>query len=791
MGNVVQVDLNTEDAQTVRAWQRSKQNIEEFVASVGTIGPTTRTQDQAVQNLQKQAEKLRNSLVTPQSEYAAALRVANQLLNAQEISEGDYAAAVEKAKQKLDSQDESLQSMIRDASKLRASLVTPQQEYQQALTRNAELLKANQITEDEYAQAVERAKQKLDAQDVTLQNLKRDADQLRASLVTPQEKYAAAIARANQMLNAQEISEAEYEAAVNKAKDALDGQNTELQEMIRLAAQVKHSVVTPQEKYNETLSKLDRLLKAGKISQVEYNRAVNQAAVELRNATAAQDQFKTAGQQAHANMQSALEGTALKVMGIGAAYKLVTDGIQMAVAENVKFNAGIQSAVDLLAEQELKLQIQGGMLPAEVEAQMPQIQKALQATPAVDVGKAIAIQTQTASSGFKAEDVASGAALDATLQLMAATNEFGQRAADPKQSMQSISMYLKGSQNQAPSADMILKTGGKLATIFKESDVQFQDLEQLAKKAAGLTQAGLSESEQLSAFSVVRDVFGAEKGATGLSGFVTRTSTAAATKERVKALKSAGLKPQDVDIAKGGDQLIPTLEKISAAMHKMTAEQQNIFLNEMYGEEVQNQAAFLLKPENIQKLKDRVAAQDNSTILKDNVETFRGSRFARNQGIANAKVFAERKIDQDRGGTTWKEYREAADAQRAQMQAEGTIGGARRTFGAITGGAYAYAAEGLGFAPPTIESMQEGRVKGDANSPMEQAIQTNAKGKAAIAERTLDAAVGKEAIGGELVPLLKEIAKNTANPPPVKQVRQNNQPVKPRPSEALAAPGGR
>lgn len=516
------------------------------------------------------------------------------------------------------------------------------------------------------------------------------------------------------------------------------------------------AVQTPQQRYNQKLTELQSLLKAGKLSQEQYNRAVSQTSAELRSATAEQHKFGIGGKAIHGNMAGLIAGSV-------AAYALLQKAISAVTEEQQRFNDGIEKTADMLAEQELKLQIQAGILPSQVEAQMPMIQKALQATPVVDVNRAIQIQTQAASSGFKQADVDSGEALKATLDVMAATNQFGAQAADPKTSMQSISMYLKGSSGQTPDAAAIRHAGGNLATIFKESDVQFEDLQHLAKQASTLTNAGLSQEEQFAAFSATRDVFGAEKGGMGLKGYVMRTATAGSDKTKTKALADLGFKPEDVDIAAGGDQLIPTLKKMSAALAQKSAEEQQSILNQIYGEEVQSQAAFLLRPETIQKIEDRVAAQQNSTLLDDNVKIFQGSRFARGQRTKNSQTFSERNIDQQRGGTHYKELVAEDQAYTDQLYAEGKINGLQRTYGSIKTRVDNAVYQTLGYNPTKIEDVRAERLQNvDQNSAYAQGGRADQSGQAELQRREQAAAAKQPPVNVNVNVNIKRSA--TANP---------------------------
>lgn len=157
MGQKVTVELDAEDAKMVAAWQRGKRSVEEFVSEVSSIAPASQSANssanklnQTAEALGKQAQKIRNALVTPQTEYAERLRVANQLLQDQLLTEAEYNAEVEKAKVALDAKDEALQDALKTASKLKQAAVTPEQEHAKAIAAAKDALARKLITQKEF-----------------------------------------------------------------------------------------------------------------------------------------------------------------------------------------------------------------------------------------------------------------------------------------------------------------------------------------------------------------------------------------------------------------------------------------------------------------------------------------------------------------------------------------------------------------------------------------------------------------------------------------------------------------
>ncbi len=299
--------------------------------------------------LTKEGDKLRSSLVTPQSEYADALARANRLLNAEEISEAEYAMAVDKARLALEAQDGTLKkvqadqarvtasqaAMASEGRKLRDSLVTPQSEYADALARANQLLNAEEISEAEYAMAVDKARIALEAQDGTLKRVQADmarvnaaqaemtnlGTRIRASLVTPQTEYADALKEANQALQAEEISEAEYAMAVDKAKTALDAKDVSLQKNLADAKRMNEAAVTPEKRHADAIAYAKQQLDKKLISQKAYDlelknqNALLQDGIQKQNAMG-DSVLSTAGQFAsQLTGISGILGTATAIVG--------------------------------------------------------------------------------------------------------------------------------------------------------------------------------------------------------------------------------------------------------------------------------------------------------------------------------------------------------------------------------------------------------------------------------------------------------------------------------------------
>ncbi|NLE58092.1 MAG: hypothetical protein GX616_07020, partial [Planctomycetes bacterium] len=94
----------------------------------------------------------------------------------------------------------------------------------------------------------------------------------------------------------------------------------EERELNRARLRVLQQVMTPQEKYNQKVGELDRLLKANKLSQDQYNRAVGQAKTQMDGA--AQSGEKAFGPKMH-RMTTQLLGALGLTGGVAGAIQIV------------------------------------------------------------------------------------------------------------------------------------------------------------------------------------------------------------------------------------------------------------------------------------------------------------------------------------------------------------------------------------------------------------------------------------------------------------------------------------
>lgn len=358
---------------------------------------------------------------------------------------------------------------------------------------------------------------------------------------------------------------------------------------------------------------------------------------------------------------------AFRVSAAATAVELVRRTVAAAVQENLRLSQSIDEIVNKARDAELKLQVQAGQTPAQFERQIPQIRKALLQTPSTDFFGAIEIQKQLVSSGFRQKDIKSGDALQTVLDLQAATNQFGRDIGDPKEAVKSVAQFLKAQGFDRPTASQIRATGGRLTTLFEGSDIQFPDLSDLAGEASVLRERNVSQIEQLAAFSTLRDVKDSPEAATGLRQVVSRMATFANAPAKVNALRDIGLKPKDVDLV--GEEFVPALKRLNAALEGVGDVQQNLVLNKLFGEKGETAAAILLG--SLPTIEKRVALQKDPVAFERNLALFQRSRFARNQRFKIREQFALRDRDLEGGAISFDELRQIGDT----LDAEGKLGG--------------------------------------------------------------------------------------------------------------------
>jgi hypothetical protein len=337
-------------------------------------------------------------------------------------------------------------------------------------------------------------------------------------------------------------------------------------------------------------------------------------------------------------------------------------------------------------ERAAKFQVQTGFTDDEAKKNQTEIVKRLEKTPVTDVPTAIGIGQQLASSGIKREDIVSGAAADAVFKLQAGAAMVGKEIQDPMAAVKPMIQFLKGQGVAEPTAADLERVSKAFVGVYGTSDVQLPDMSFLARKAGQLKQYGMGEDTQLATFAALTDVLGGEKAATGIAGFMTRTSTASTVKDRVKALNQIGLTPDDVAMAPGGKDMWDVSKTIMDKLQGLTVEQRNNFMSEMYGEESAPAANIILSPEGQATIRKYEKQAKTPETFDKNVATFQESRFAEQKRFEISKDETMRQALQETP-LTWGEVGKQADAAVSKARLE-----ARRKYGDSLQGAASQAA---------------------------------------------------------------------------------------------------
>lgn len=395
--------------------------------------------------------------------------------------------------------------------------------------------------------------------------------------------------------------------------------------------------------------------------------------------------------------QTAVQGFVAQVKGaanLSAAY----DGVKRVVAalteQQRKLSQSIDETIPKLDEQQLKLQIQAGLTPQQVEGKIPQIKKSLLETPSTDLSGAFQIQTQLVSSGFKQGDIDSGAALKTVLDLKAATNQFGEEMGNVKESVAAVAQFLKATGSDTSAAN-IRKIGGNLTQLFEGSDIQFGDLSPLAGEAATLTSKGLSTDIQLAAFSALRDVKNAPEAATGFRQVVSRMSSAGESPAKVKALESIGLKPEDIDLI--GEEFPTALKRLKDAVGNVDEKTGRSAVFALFGEKGESAGNALLGKLDV--IDQRLEILRGGAFER-NVKLFQESAYAGRQRVGIRRQFSEREINQQRGGITFQDARNLIQTEMTEQtaQSENVIDRFSTSLNTLVDQSGVSAGEGLGLS---------------------------------------------------------------------------------------------
>ena len=479
--------------------------------------------------------------------------------------------------------------------------------------------------------------------------------------ISAQGKYEAALKKLELMAKNGDITPEIHTAAIEKAKQELEAATTatvdlkEAQEdLAKKAKAVMEAMLTPTEKYDRKMQELNQHLKAGTITQETYNRAVTRAKADYSAAAAAANNHKTSLSQIKTGVTSWAAG----LVGVSAIMGTVQQTFTSILATQQELSQASDKFSKDMAENQLKLMIQGGFTPQQVEGQMPAIESALLLTPSADLNQGIQIQTELASSGIKTEDVQSGKAMQAALDLKAITNQFGKDIGDPAKAMGNMTKFLMAQGINEPSAKDVGTMSMQLAAAMKDTSFKFPALEQYAQKAIIFSQKGVTATESLAVMASLGNIMSDEVAATGAATFISRLSAAGATKETAKAVNSIGLTTEEVSISKGGPQLFEVIDKVSKAFEGLEGEARNVALKKIFGDEGAAAASALLDPKFMENVKRREETMRTSTESETLLKTFRDSAYGKRAKSQVQEDIQNRRVMVDREGVTYDDMRQ-------------------------------------------------------------------------------------------------------------------------------------
>lgn len=364
----------------------------------------------------------------------------------------------------------------------------------------------------------------------------------------------------------------------------------------------------------------------------------------------------------------AVDRMAMKVLGVAAAYRVVSSAIGGVVAKNEEFLSKLDAMGQIRADEELKLQIQGGFVPQEIAKRMPQIEAAVTATPSVGgstpaemYANSVALTTQLASSNVKDPE-----ALGAVLKLKAGTNRFGRGVGGEAADVRELIKFAKGVGVLEPTGKDIQRIGGGISEVFEASDLQFSDISHLSPHAATLKSLGMNEMQQLAAFASLTDVQGSELSGRGLKMMGLRLSTAKDTEASGKALAELGLTPHDVAIAEGGQSLTASMRRLRDKLAPIDAETKNRLIEDIFGQEAIGVAQTMLSPGRLEQIEAWTEKASRAEGFQSKVKAFEDSRFARDRANVAATGFSLRRHDINTGEFTWREHENELEKIRSQ-----------------------------------------------------------------------------------------------------------------------------
>lgn len=352
-----------------------------------------------------------------------------------------------------------------------------------------EKLKAGLISEETYRRAIDDTtgvtKAAADAEKAR-NDLLKQAQDTTAKYATEEEKRAEELDRVKKLLDQGLVTEQTYARALAEANG--EKKKTEEAERARAkalsdAAAIIKSVITPQEKYDETVTNLRQHLEAGRLSQEQYNRALEKAQADLDKAGKEANKTDKNIEKLSKNVSllAKIEVGRLLIDGfraLGNAFTSVTSQITNVVGS---VNSSIDTLNDFSNRTGIGVEaLQGYSLAAKMagvdtEAFGTAVQKL-----GVNIGKA--------TPGDKLDKSLKGINLSvAELRSLSPEEQFGRIG-------EAISQLPTAADRAAAAVEVFGKQGAVLAPLFKEGAAGIDELRDRAERLGVIVPESLVEN---------------------------------------------------------------------------------------------------------------------------------------------------------------------------------------------------------------------------------------------------------------------------------------------------------
>lgn len=388
-------------------------------------------------------------------------------------------------------------------------------------------------------------------------------------------------------------------------------------------------------------------------------------------------------------------GLATGWLSVGSALNVVKAANQQAIKE-------MEEAATKHDDLQRKFRVTAGLRGLQAEAAQKSI-AAIATKNAVTAEQAYSAGTAMVSTGFSPAE-ASGGSLNEVIQFNQAMAAAG-KDVNYETTAASISGYME-SQGMEKTAGNVQKLG-KFLFAMREGNLQIEDLPFLAKEGAALATA-INPQEQLAGFTSLLDLkMNPESAATGMRNIVSRLQTAGGQADKVAALESLKLKPEDVDFV--GENMDVVLGRLRDATANVPENVRNIALDKLVGDQARGALLSLMAADQSGKFDKYVALTGQDNGYADAVLEMQSGRNAGKQRLQTSTETMMANLD-DRGdlyAAALNERMLAGGHGAVQRYVSGAMFNTARFFGASPESAVRLAAPGSRLQDAKTENFAE------------------------------------------------------------------------------------